>query len=54
MEHRWGGRVALDYAVRFDARPRLIAVGSLRNVSLSGGYVETEGRIVPETLYLAV
>jgi hypothetical protein len=46
MEHRWGERALLDQPVRLDARPGLIAVGRLRNASLSGGYVETAA-IVP-------
>lgn len=46
MEHRWGERVLLDLPAWLDARPDLIAVGRLRNVSLSGGYVET-GAMVP-------
>src|SRR5690349_10401264 len=40
MEHRWGRRVATDRVVRIDARPGALAVGRLRNVSSSGGYVE--------------
>jgi len=46
MEHRWGERVLMDQPARLDARPNLIAVGRLRNASLSGGYVET-GASVP-------
>jgi hypothetical protein len=46
MEHRWGERVLLDHPARLDGRPNLIALGRLRNASLSGGYVET-GAIVP-------
>jgi hypothetical protein len=46
MEHRWEERALLDQPSRLDARPDLIAVGRLRNGSLSGGYVETAA-IVP-------
>jgi hypothetical protein len=53
MEHRWGERTLLDQPVRLDARPRLIAVGRLRNASLSGGYVETAG-IMPLGIRLHV
>ena len=40
MEHRWGRRVVAGVKVRLDAGPGVLAVGRLRNASLSGGYLE--------------
>ncbi len=49
MEHRWGARIACDIAVRVDARPQLLALGFMRNASLSGGFIETNARLLPCT-----
>ena len=40
MEHRWGQRLAVDRVVRFEAPPQAPTTGRLRDVSLSGAYVE--------------
>ncbi len=40
MEHRWGQRLAVDRVVRFGAPPQAPTTGRLRDVSLSGAYVE--------------
>jgi len=43
MEHRWGSRCPLDLAVRFSA-PTIGGWGRVRNLSLSGAYIETAAR----------
>ena len=40
MEHRWGKRVPTDLKVRLEWRPDGLAIGRLRDFSLSGAYVE--------------
>jgi hypothetical protein len=45
MEHRWGRRVATDVDVRIFADPASAGWGRLRNISVSGGFVETALRI---------
>ncbi len=40
MEHRWGKRIPTQLSVRLRWRPDSFAVGRLRDVSLSGGFVE--------------
>ena len=39
MDHRWGQRIAVDLAVQLLWQPRMVAVGRLMNVSVSGAYV---------------
>jgi hypothetical protein len=41
MEHRWGTRVALDAPAELKTGDGLSAIGSVRNASLSGAFVET-------------
>jgi hypothetical protein len=41
MEHRWGNRFTLRVPVRLVQRPGSGRMGSVRNVSTSGGFVET-------------
>lgn len=41
MEHRWGHRVAADIDVRLFGCPASIGWGRLRDVSVSGGFIET-------------
>jgi hypothetical protein len=40
VEHRWGKRIPLDLSVSLQWGPHSLASGRLRNVSLSGAYVE--------------
>ena len=40
MEHRWGQRKSLDLAVRVRLAEPAIIEGRMRNISLSGAYVE--------------
>lgn len=42
MEHRWGGRKPMGTKVRLVAWPGAIGAGTLRDVSLSGAFVETD------------
>jgi len=41
MEHRWGCRVPTDVAVRLVLPLGAIGVGRIRNVSVTGAYIET-------------
>jgi len=41
MEHRWGGRKPMGTRVRLVSWPGAIGAGTLRDVSLSGAFVET-------------
>lgn len=41
MEHRWGTRVALDAPCEVKSSDGLSAIGSVRNASLSGAFVDT-------------
>ena len=41
MEHRWGTRIALDAPCEVKSSDGLSAIGSVRNASLSGAFVET-------------
>jgi len=47
MEHRWGERRSVYVPVRLDARPRVLAPGSIRNASLSGAYIQTTASLEP-------
>ncbi len=49
MEHRWGTRVSVDLAVRLDVGADRLAPGLIREVSLSGAYLETRAGIAPYT-----
>jgi hypothetical protein len=55
MEHRWGHRVETNVGVQLLANPASIAWGRLKNVSLSGGFIETRLRIpILSTLCMTV
>jgi PilZ domain len=45
MEHRWGNRVAIDLRVQMFVDPASTAWGKLRDISVSGGFLETELRV---------
>jgi hypothetical protein len=45
MEHRWGRRVSADLKVQILAAPASAGWGRLRDISLSGGFIETALRI---------
>jgi PilZ domain len=42
MEHRWGERIPMSLKVRLVSRPGAIGSGRLRDVSLSGAFVQTD------------
>jgi hypothetical protein len=55
MEHRWGRRVPVDVDVQIFADPASAGWGRLRDISISGAFVETALRIpVLSTLCLTV
>lgn len=39
MEHRWGNRIPVDIAVRISARPGMIGVGRILDLSVSGAWI---------------
>jgi hypothetical protein len=41
MEHRWGHRVSCGIDVKLFADPASVAWGRIRDLSISGGYIET-------------
>lgn len=41
MEHRWGHRVEIGIDVGLVYRPSVVGAGRLRNVSISGAFIET-------------
>ena len=41
MEHRWGRRVPADLDVQIFADPASAGWGRLRDISISGGFIET-------------
>lgn len=45
MEHRWGRRVTADIDVQIFADPASVAWGRLRDISVSGGFIETALKI---------
>jgi hypothetical protein len=45
MEHRWGTRVTLDAPAELKTADGLSTVGSVRNASLSGAFVETRASV---------
>jgi len=45
MEHRWGRRMAADLDVQILADPASTGSGRLRDISLSGGFIETALRM---------
>ena len=45
MEHRWGRRIAASVDVRVFADPASAGWGRLRDISISGGFIETALRI---------
>jgi hypothetical protein len=45
VEHRWGERVTAAIEVRLTAGSFCLSRGVLRDVSVSGGYVETRLRV---------
>jgi hypothetical protein len=40
MEHRWGGRIAVDLAIRLAGRPYNVRQARLADLSASGAYIE--------------
>ena len=55
MEHRWGRRIAVDAKVRIFADPASTGWGRLRDISISGGFIETALRVpVLSTLSVTV
>lgn len=49
MEHRWGERVSVNVPVRLDVGLPSVAFGFIRDVSLSGAYLETSADLSPWT-----
>jgi hypothetical protein len=47
MEHRWGPRRDIDQAIHVWTPTGTAAAGQLRNVSSSGGYIETSLPVEP-------
>lgn len=45
VEHRWGKRIPADVDVQIFADPASAGRGRLRNISISGGLIETATRI---------
>jgi hypothetical protein len=45
MEHRWGTRITLHAPAELRTADGLSAVGSVRNASLSGAFVDTRARL---------
>ncbi len=45
MEHRWGNRVPADLEVKIFADPASAGWGTLRDISVSGGFIETALKI---------
>ncbi|MGA2564613.1 MAG: PilZ domain-containing protein [Steroidobacteraceae bacterium] len=41
MEHRWGQRIPADIGVRISARPGMIGVGRILDLSVSGAWIRT-------------
>jgi hypothetical protein len=39
MEHRWGNRIPVDIGVRISARPGMIDVGRILDLSVSGAWI---------------
>jgi hypothetical protein len=55
MEHRWGRRVRVDIDVQILADPASAGWGRVRDISISGGFIETALKIpVLSTLELTV
>jgi hypothetical protein len=42
MEHRWGSRREISHAVRVRTQSGVIAMGTLRNISVSGALLSTD------------
>ena len=45
MEHRWGERVSLDCPALLVLRDDSIAEGQVRNASISGAWIDTDGSL---------
>jgi uncharacterized protein YjdB len=45
MEHRWGRRDPVDVDVRIFAHPASAGWGRLRDISISGGFIQTGLRV---------
>ena len=45
MEHRWGTRAPVDIDVQILAAPASAGWGRLRDISISGGFIETALRV---------
>lgn len=51
MEHRWGHRISVDIGVRLSFASHLVAVGRLREVSISGAFLRTTA-VLPLLSYI--
>jgi hypothetical protein len=49
MEHRWGNRVDVDLPVRVEIGGKLVAIGSMRNASISGALIAARANLPPLT-----
>jgi hypothetical protein len=49
MEHRWGNRTPADVEVQIFADPASAGWGRLRDISISGGFIETALRIAVDS-----
>jgi hypothetical protein len=47
MEHRWGGRLPIDVPVRLIVSSGVIGAGRIRNVSVTGAFLETDLHLPP-------
>lgn len=47
MEHRWGYRMTCDIGVKLFADPASVGWGRIRDVSISGAFIETKLRASP-------
>jgi hypothetical protein len=47
MEHRWGNRVDVDLPVRVEIGGKLVAMGSMRNASISGALITVRANLPP-------
>jgi hypothetical protein len=45
MEHRWGHRIPVDIGVRLSFASNVVAVGRLRQVSISGAFLRTAAEL---------
>jgi len=45
MEHRWGNRITVDLGVRISARSRMIGVGRILDLSVSGAWIRARSNL---------